>query len=229
MASNKEINNAIHRFRGVKEYNGDLNSLSAVVYFFLMDASYQVFVKKVRPLPHRHQAKKKVSEISAAYNAFFERFFAAFDLEQRDYLNDKAEEMEQALAHHIEIAKIQRMNCCIEETPEVQERISDIWLCNRLAYEAMQHYGETWKSGGFKFRGMLFTKEDRDLNIEKVVKQTKNLSQFLYGDDASVKEKYLTQINLAMSILTKKIASWVIGDYKQETQNDTSENQNREA
>lgn len=227
--TNKEINNSIHKYRGVKDYNGDLNSLSAVVYFFLMDSSYQLFVKKVRPLPHRHKAKKMVSEIGAAYNAFFERFFAAFDLEQRDYLNDKAEEMELALAHHIEVAKIQRMNCCIEETPEVQDRISDIWLCNRLAYEAMRHYGETWKSGGFKFRGMLFTKEDRDKNIEKVVKLTKVLSKTLYGDEAEVKEKHLVQINLAMSILTKKITSWVIGDYKQELQNDTSESQNREA
>lgn len=227
--TNKEINDAIHKFRGVKNYHGDLNSLSAVCYFFLMDSSYQLFVKKVRPIPHRHIAKKMVSDISAAYNAFFERFFAAFDLDQRDYLNDKAEEMEQALEHHIEVAKLQMMNCCIDETPEIQDQISDVWMCNRLAYEAMRHYGVTWKSGGFKFRGMLFTKEDRDKNIEKVVKLTKELSKTLYGDEAEVKEKHLAQINLAMSILTKKIASWVIGDYKQEIQNDTSENQNREA
>lgn len=218
--TNKEINESIHRFRGVKNYHGDLDSLSAVVYFFLMDASYQVFVKRVRPLPHRHQAKKIVSEISAAYNAFFERFFAAFDLDQRDYLNDKAEEMEQALEHHIEVAKLQMMNCCIEETPEIQERISDIWLCNRLAYEAMRHYGVTWKSRGFTLYGVLYTKEDRDRNIEKVIKLTKNLSQFLYGDDAAVKEKHIAQINLSMSILTKKVASWVTKDYAKEKKED---------
>lgn len=214
--TNKAINDAIHRFRGVKNFRGDLDSLSAVTYFFLMDASYQIFDKRVRPLQYKHQHKQLVGRIRSAYNAFFDRFFAAFNDEQREYLIEKADEMEAALAHHIEVAKIQMMNCCIDETQEVQDRISDIWLCNRLAYEAMAHYGETWKRGGFKIRGAVYTTEDRDPNIEVVVKQTKNLSAFLFGDGAEVKDKYYVQISLAMSILTKKIAAWVVDDLKNE-------------
>lgn len=211
--TNKEINEAIHRYRGVKDFRGDLNSLSAVTYFFLMDASYQIFTKRVRPLEYKHSNKKIVSRIGAAYNRFFDRFFAAFNQDQRDYLIDKADDMESFLNHHIEVAKLQMMNYCINETQEVQSRISDIWLCNRLAYEAMGHYGLTWKKGGFEFRGAIYAKQDRDDNIETVVKQTQMLSLSLFGDSEDGKEKYYKQIQLAMQILTKKITEWVTNDY----------------
>ena len=214
--TNREINEALHKFRGVKEFNGDLNSLSAVIYFFLMDASYQVFSKSVRPLKYRHQDKQTINRISGAYNAFFERFFTAFSEEQRDYLIDKADEMEAFIAHHVDVAKLQMMNCCIDETPEVQERLAEIWLCNRLAYEAIAYYGAMWKRGGFKLRGTVYTKEDRDIHMEAIIKQTRNLSLSVYGEGGIVKEKYYNQLNLAMNILTKKVAEWVIEDYKKE-------------
>ncbi len=222
--TNKQINESIHKYRGVKGFNGDLNSLSAVIYFFLMDASYQVFSKRVKPLKYKHEDKQTVSRISKAYNAFFDRFFAAFNQDERDYLIDKADEMEAHIEHHVEVARIQMMNCCIEESQEVQERLTDLWLCNRLTYEAMGHYGATWKRGGFKMRGALYTKEDRDPNMETVIKQTRNLSLSLYGEGGEVKEKYYNQLQLAMQILTKQIAAWVLEDYKKEL----NENSNRQ-
>lgn len=214
--TNVEINNAIHRYRGVKNFRGDLHSLSAVCYFFLLDASYQVFDKKIKPLPFKHQDKKLVGRIKQAYNDFFDRFFAAFSQEERDYLIDKADEMEAFLEHHIEVARMQMLNCCIDYPVEVQEQIADLWLCNRLAYEAMSHYAATWKKGGFKLYGAVYTKQDRNKQLEVIVQQTKNLSKSLFGDEDDVKEKYLAQIHLSMSILTKKICEWVSEDYRRE-------------
>lgn len=214
--TNKEINEAIHSYRGVKNFRGDLNSLSAVTYFFLMDAAYQVFDKRIRPLQYKHKEKQVVGRIRAAFNDFFDRFFAAFSQDQREYLIDKADEMETYLEHHIEVARFQMTNCCIGEPADVQNRIADLWLCNRLAYEAMGHYGETWKKSGFKLRGAIYTKEDRESRMETVIQQTKDLSKSLFGEGAEVKEKYYKQIVLAMEILTKKIAEWVVNDYNNE-------------
>lgn len=219
--SNKEINEAIHRFRGVKEFNGNLNSLSAVTYFFLMDASYQVFTDKIRPIPHKQLAKKIVGGISDSYNLFFERFFAAFNADEKDYLIDKADEMEQALEHHIYIARIALMEIYNERPLPEQEQIADIWVANKLAYEGMCAYSETWKKDGFTFWGKIYTKGDRDKQMEAVVKGTFNLSKMLFGGESEiVEEKKLQRIKLAMTILTNKIREWVVGDFKKQKGND---------
>lgn len=214
--TNKQINEAIHRYRGVKGFNGNLNSLSAVTYFFLMDASYQIFDKKIRTLPFKHQDKKLIGRIRQAYNDFFDRFFAAFNQEERDYLIDKADEMEAFLEHHIEVARMQMLQYCIDEPLERQNQIADLWICNRLAYEAIKSYAKTWKKGGFKLRGAIYTKPDRNGDMETVIEQTMNLSKSLYVDEVGKKDKYLKQVCLAVSILTKKFREWVDADYQRE-------------
>ena len=131
---------------------------------------------------------------------------------------DKINEMEKAISHHIEVARLQMTSCCIQESPETQEKIADIWLVNRLAYEAMCHYAETWKKSGFKhigknFVGVVYTNPDRDPDI---VKLSNRLSLELFGGGADVSERNYKNICLAMSILTKKIAEWIVADFNKE-------------
>ena len=224
--TNREINEAINRFRGVKEVIGEMNALTAIAYFFLMDASYQVFNESVRTQPYRHDAKRIVNSMRDAYNAFFRKFFAAFNREQTDYLIDKADAMEESIAHNVEIARIAMMECCNEEPLDVQSKISNIWLCNRLAREAQDFHINSWKGSGFilrgktksgvRYNGGLFTKGIIDPNIDAVAKRSAELSLTLFGDGDNPAEKHRKRIQQAVSALTRKIYEWINNEYKSE-------------
>ena len=232
--TNKEINEAINRFRGVKDVIGDMSALTAIAYFFLMDASYQVFNKSVRTQQYRHDSKRLVNSMRDAYNAFFRKFFAAFNREQTEYLIDKADAMEESIAHNVEIARIAMMECCNGEPLDVQVKISNIWLCNRLAREAQDFHINSWRGAGFilrgktesgvRYNGGLFTKGMIDINIDAVARRSAELSLTLFGDGDDPSEKHHKRIQQAVSALTRKIYEWINNEYKSENsqENDSS-------
>lgn len=217
--TNAEINRSLNKFRGVNGYTGEISSLAAITHFFLMDCSYDVFNKKVRNLPVRHRARGMVTAMIDAYNSFFTRFFAAFNQEQQDFLIDKADEMEEAIANYTETARIAMMECCNDESLADQQRIADLWLVNNLAYEAQGFHKATWKKAGFKFRGALYTKESSDPDSDRVIKLSMKLAIILYGEGSDVDEKKHKRISLAVAVLTRKIGEWIGENYKQEMEN----------
>ena len=81
--TNQEINLTYNRFRGVKSFQGDINVLTSILPYFLMDASYDNFNKHVRTMPLKHEEKKLVKRMGACYDSFFTRFLAPFSLDQR--------------------------------------------------------------------------------------------------------------------------------------------------
>lgn len=216
MITNEDINLTFNRFRGVQSFQGDINVLTAMTHYFLMDASYDNFNKHVRTLPLRHEEKMVASKISRAYDSFFTRFLTPFSLEQREYLGDKSDELRAFIANDVDRARFAMMDCCDDETTDVQIKIADLWLSNRFASEAQSFYQRTWKKDGFKLRGILFTKADTDRDIDAVLKHSITLTEMLYGGGEDVTPKHYEKFQACLAALTRKICAWINEDYKQE-------------
>lgn len=214
--TNAEINQTYNRFRGVKSVTGDMNVLTSLTHFFLMDESYDNFRHHIKTLPLKHDAKVIVKKMSAIYDSFFTRFLAPFTLEQREYLGDKSDALREYIKNDVERARIAMMDCCDEETVEIQTKIADLWLCNRFASEAQSFYQRTWKKAGFMMRGVLYTKPDTDKDIDGILKYTIALADKLYGDGESVSEKHYEKFQRCVAALTRKICDWISEDYKEE-------------
>lgn len=217
--TNKQINEIINKYRGVTTFIGDASALTAVVYYFLLDASYQVFCKRIRNLPVKREAKKLVSGMQAAYDSFFRRFHAPFTVDQQGFLLEKCDEMQEVIAHNADIARYAMMDCCGDEPIEKQEKIADLWLCNRYASEAHGFYKRVWKKSGFKFYGVIYTKDDADPDICKILRNTVDLAELLYGGGEWVSEKHQEKLQKCVDALTNKIAQWVSNDFKNEREN----------
>ena len=216
MITNYEINKTYNRFRGVRECVGDMNVLTSLTAFFLMDASYDNFRKKVKTLPLKHQAKQIASKISRTYDSFFTRFFAPFSLDQRIYLGDKSDALREYIANDVELARLAMMDCHNQEDYDTQKTLADIWLCNRFASEAQEFYERTWKKKGFKFHGILFTQPEIDKDIDGVVKYTLDLAEYLFRDVKDITEKHQRRFQACVDALTRKICEFLMMDYNNE-------------
>ena len=214
--SNEDINRTYNAFRGVQGFAGDINVLTAMTHYFLMDASYDNFRKNVRSLPLKHENKRIVKMMSGLYDAFFTKFFAPFNLEQRIYLGEKSDALREYIKNDVERARIAMMDCCDDEPIDIQAKIADLWLCNRFASEAQSFYQRTWKKAGFMMRGVLYTKPDTDKDIDGILKYTIALADKLYGDGEMVSEKHYEKFQKCVAALTRKICDWISEDYKQE-------------
>lgn len=214
--TNAEINQTYNRFRGVRSVTGDMNVLTSLSHYFLMDASYDNFRHHIKTLPMKRETKVIVKKMSALYDSFFTRFLAPFTLEQREYLGDKSDALREYIKNDVERARIAMMDCCDDETVETQTKIADLWLCNRFASEAQSFYQRTWKKAGFMMRGVLYTKPDTDKDIDGILKYTLDLAGRLYGEGEGVSEKHYEKFQKCVAALTRKICDWISKDYQEE-------------
>lgn len=216
---NREINETYNRFRGVKSFQGDINVLTSILPYFLMDASYDNFNKHVRTMPLKHEEKKLVKRMGACYDSFFTRFLAPFSLDQRIYLGDKSDALREHIANDVERARLAMMDCCDDEDTDTQAEIANIWLCNRFASEAQSFYQRVWKKNGFKLRGILFTKPDIDKDIDAILKFSLELTERHYGRGEDATPKHYEKFQACLAALTRKICDWINNDYKHEIEN----------
>ena len=214
--TNFEINRTYNEYRGVKGTVGDMNVLTSLVHFFLLDASYDNFRKNVKTLPLKHENKRIVKKMQETYDTFFTKFFAPFSLDQRIYLGDKSDALREHIANDVERARLAMMDCCSEEPIEIQTEIANIWLCNRFASEAQVFYQKTWKKDGFKLRGILFTKPDTDKEIDGILKYSLELTERLFGRGEDVTPKHYEKFQACVAALTRKICEFLSNDYRQE-------------
>ena len=187
--TNQEINRTYNAFRGVHSFQGDINVLTGMTHYFLMDASYDNFKHRIATRKLKHKEKQLVSKMARAYDSFFTRFLAPFSLDQRIFLGDKSDALREHIANDVERARLAMMDCCDDCDLGTQTEIADIWLCNRFASEAQEFYQRVWKKDGFMLRGMLFTKPDTD-NLEKLLKDCMTRTRF-WIDDAQVADEHV--------------------------------------
>lgn len=214
--TNQEINLTYNRFRDVKSFQGDINVLTGMVFYFLMDQSYDNFKHRIATRKLKHKEKQMVSKMARAYDSFFTRFLAPFTLDQRIYLGDKSDALREHIANDVERARLAMMDCCDECDLDTQKEIADIWLCNRFASEAREFYQRVWKKDGFMLRGVLFTKPDSDKDIDAILKYTLELTEMLYGRGEDVTPKHYEKFQACVEALTRKICDWLSEDYKEQ-------------
>lgn len=212
--TNQEINLTYNAFRGVHSFQGDINVLTGMTHYFLMDASYDNFKHRIATRKLKHKEKQMVSKMARAYDSFFTRFLAPFSLDQRIFLGDKSDALREHIANDVERARLAMMDCCDDCDLDTQTEIADIWLCNRFASEAQGFYQRVWKKDGFMLRGMLFTKPDSDKDIDAILKYTLQLTEALYGDGEDVTPKHYEKFQACVEALTRKICVWLNEDYK---------------
>ena len=205
--TNEEIITAILERKGYKQYNGNKDNLSPVMYFFLMDASKSFFedMKKQKCSGEQKRLRKRMDE---AYHVFFKDFFAAFTPEQTDYLIDKVDEYEEYLAHHFDIAEIAIQECDNGMPMDVQRERSKVWLCNFLVGDAQDFYGECWRDG--------MVRPLRHRDIDCILKAGHEYSRLRFGDGPQMSQKQFKRVQDAVRIIAKKTAWWIYEDYKKE-------------
>ena len=203
--TNKEINEALLKKRGYKQYVGNKDNLSPLMYFFLADASFQVFDKYVSKRVCKGREKAYMSRMKEGYHLFFKNFFAAFSPDQIDYLLEKADAYEAYIQHHADIAEIAMQECDNGRPIEEQRELSRCWLCNLLAASAQDSRGECWRTGRNK---PLF-----DRYIDQVLKASKEYSRLRFGEGPELTEKQLNRVQLSVRIIAKKTCEWLYQDY----------------
>lgn len=214
--TNREINEAIYKRRGYKQVQGNMDNLTAIVYFFLLDASKQVFDKGVRKQPCKGLQKKYMNQMKEAYHIFFSNFFSAFDQDQTDYIIDKADELEAFIQHHLDIAEIALQECDNSLPIETQRELSQTWLCNLLAADAQDFHSECWKTATGQ---PLY-----DPYIDRVLKASKEYSRLRFGEGRTLTQKQFDRVQAAVKVVANKICQWLYEDYKREINGKTNNN-----
>lgn len=208
MITNKEINEALLKKRGYTQYIGNKDNLSSSMYFFLTDASFQVFDKYVSKHVCKGKEKVYMSRMKEAYHLFFKNFFSAFSQEQTEFLLDKVDEFEAHIQHHLDIAEIAIQECYNSQPIEIQKELSRTWLCNLLAADAQDFHGECWRTGSVQ---PLY-----DPYIDRVQKASKEYSRLRFGEGPVLTEKQFKRVQLAVKVIARKTAEWIYEDYKRE-------------
>ena len=214
MCTNQEINDALLRRRGYTQYEGNRDNLSALFYFFMMDAS-KSFFPDVEKQECAGKQKKLRNKMADGYHLFFKNFFSAFTLEQTDFLLDKVDDYEAKLAHHFRIAEIAIQECDNDMPIELQREVSRVWLCNILAADAQDFHEECWKTGR--------KQPLKDRYIEQVITASREYARLRFGVGPILTEKQFERVQTAVKVIAKKTVQWIVDDYYKEIGNDKRE------
>jgi len=208
MVTNKEINEALLKRRGYRQYVGNKDNLSPIMYFFLADASYQIFVKRVRVQSCSGLQSKALKKMKESYHLFFTNFFSAFSPDQSDYIIDKADELEEFIMPHTDIAEIAIQECVNYLPIEIQKEMSAVWLCNLLAADAKDFHGECWKTG----TGQPL----HDPYLDSIVKAGSDFHRLRFGAGPDLSDKQFDRVQASVKVIANKICDWIFQDYRKE-------------
>lgn len=208
MITNREINEALLKRRGYKQYQGNKDNLSPLMYFFLMDASMQIFDSDVSKQECRGPQKALMTRMKDGYHFFFKDFFSAFNQDQTDYIIDKLDDYETYIKHHLHIAEIAIQECDNSKPFEFQKEMSRTWLCHLLAADAQDFHGECWLTGQ---RKPLYNRY-----IDQVLKANKEYARSRFGEGPLINEKQFKRVQDSVKIIAHKTCEWLVEDYKKE-------------
>ena len=203
--SNEEINDAILKRMGFTQYHGNKDNLSAIMHFFLMDASYQTFLR--RKWEGKGVEKKILDTWREGYRLFFAEFRSAYTREQYNGILDKVDDFEEYLQHHLYIAEIACQETDNKEPIDIQNEVSCCWMANLLANDARDFYGEVWKTG--KHQPL------RNRYIDQVCQASKAYGR-RHDKTLYLTERQIKRLEDSVHVIANKICEWVVKDYNDE-------------
>ena len=205
MTTNRAINEGILKRLGFVQYKGNLDNLSAIMHFFLMDASYQTFLSVDWPAEGKY--KVFLDEWHKGYIHFFADFKAAYTKDQYSDILDKVDDFEEYLKHHLFIAEVAVQEAGNDEEMRIQIENSRCWLANLLANDAKDFYGEVWKTG--------LHQPMQNRYINKVCYASKEYGR-RYDRTLMLSQRQIDRIQDSVQVIANKICEWVVNDYKRE-------------
>lgn len=140
--------------------------------FLLMDASYQLFAKDVRPIPCKTEMKRCRNQLSKAYNSYWKRFFMAFNIDEADEVTTMMDKYSEFINNQVLQLKVAAMNVIIRYIPDfnAQQVLASCFAsctlsdCASVVHELI-----------FKNR---FGEPSKDTDIAAVLKLTKEYSDW---------------------------------------------------
>lgn len=205
MITNKEINECVLKRMGFRQYKGNKDNLSAIMHFFLIDASYQVFLSVKWPEDGKY--KNLLDVWRRGYALFFADFKTAFTPDQYNDILDKVDAFEEYIKHHLFIAEIAVQEAGNDEKIEIQVENSRCWLANLLANDAKDFYGEVWKTG--------LHQPLQNRYINQICHASKEYGR-RYDRTLYLTQKQIDRIQNSVQVIANKICEWVVNDYEKE-------------
>lgn len=205
--TNAEINGAYLTYRHMHNDKGNIDNLSPLMHYFLMDCSYQVYCAEIQHLALTQLSAKHRSRIRKGFHDFFSSVHLAFTPEQLDYLLDKVDSFQKYIHNSIERCKVAVLDCFA--TGAFNERLlaSNIWLMNALAADAAGYMECCYLTSSGK--------PQQDVNINAVIVGSKSLAKCLCRCGESVEQSKADILQKNVSALAKDICKWVYKDYQQ--------------
>lgn len=210
---NADICRAALRHYGLRLYSGNIDNLSSLMHYFLMDAAYTMW-QGAKDMECKRMAKKKRNEVSAAFDQFFREFRTAFTDEEAEFLLDKVDDFEKALEHSLFLCRIAIMEVFNDYPILEQSDIASVWCTNYLAYEAQGFHKTCFRTRPSKFFRM--GNASVHPGIQGILCATKDLAVEQWGLDGTMSEKKAKRVTDSIRALVNKIANWCLMDYKKE-------------
>ena len=139
--TNAEMLDAFLRPRGMYMEGGC--NLRILLPFFIMDAVYAIYNRRIRPLdldPNGYPAERR-ERWRIAYNRFNKKFFDSFDEDQQDAIMDKMDRFEEYIANDLMVmqASVWRVLCKVQpdRDSEMQNVAADCFLAEMLSCAAL--------------------------------------------------------------------------------------------
>lgn len=201
--TNKDI---LHKF--LEGYNkkvlyGNEEDFSPMLPFLLMDFAYQLFTKYLAEGKWELKGKSKQArnDWMTAYHEFNSKFFSCFDTDEKVYVTDKMDSLEEFIQHDLVVAESMITSQFKYLDIQDQMRAMAILMCGVFAEAAQVTWGNAFK--GIDGNGTINAQIKRmQRDIEDIRKNVRLGGKLI---DLYVSK----QTESAVSILCRKTVKWL--------------------
>lgn len=120
----------------LKILEGEHGMVDLFYPFLLMDAAYQIYLTDIKPIPCKTEMKRTKNQLANSYNAYWKRFFVAFNRDDVDAIVDMMDEYATFISTQIMQLKVAAMNVIVKYIPDFsrQQTLSACFVSSTLAH-----------------------------------------------------------------------------------------------
>lgn len=190
---------------GKRKLGGREEDFSPLLPFLMLDIQYTLYQREIRPLKCRFELKHWKNVWIESYTAFNERFFGAYDKEEKGELIDKMDDFETFINNDLLIAQCAIMDCFVGEDFETQKILSTCMLCDILAQSAQVVWKKVYKDD--RLRGETSTEID---SIRFASRQFMNA--YPHDDTYFINCNTNKKVRATVDTLCRKMVRWLYQD-----------------
>lgn len=158
----------------------DQDSVFPLMPFILADMVYQIYKKRIAPIPGKFEMARMKKLWLMHYNKFNKEFFASFSPDQVDAVVDYMDEFQETIANQVEIFRIEILDLCPPALSlDDKMTLSYIMLADCLTWGAIGCWQECYKKDITPFRLQntisYTTKADSNIDLLQMAKAVHTL------------------------------------------------------